>query len=366
MFHPSSIKHKGSQPHGQSESQPYVQIGVGMISVRVPATSANLGPGFDCMGLALDLWNQFDLFPLRAGQPIVVETIGEGAGHFPCDQSHAVAQTMLAELSRLRGQNAQRDLAPSFRLICHNSVPAGSGLGSSSTVVLGGLLLAHAYAHMQASPDANSHDPLHDSLSVTSTFDHTIDSDAVLRRAIELEGHGDNVAPAMLGGLVVVVADDGPLTIRQILTPPLRVVVCVPNYHFLTSTARSVLPNHIDKPDAIRNIGRAILVVEALRSGDFALLSQVMHDRIHEPYRLPAIPGALAAREAALQQGAAAVTLSGAGPGLIAFCVGNHASVGAAMVEAFAHAHLPARYWVLESTRVGTHYVQSAHRTGDS
>jgi homoserine kinase len=310
-----------------------------MISISVPATSANLGPGFDCLGLALDLWNQFDLHEIGPGESFVVETIGEGVNQFPSDQSHMVARIMLDELVRLTGDASWRHTPPGLRLTCRNRVPAGSGLGSSSTVVLGGLLLAHAYTrHLDGRCGG-------------------IDRDAVLQRAIDLEGHGDNVAPALLGGLVAVSTSDGPPLVRRIAIPPTRVVVCVPNYHFLTSTARSVLPTHVIKGDAISNIGRAILVVEALRTADYDLLGRAMHDCLHEPYRLPAIPGAVEARAAALAQGAAAVTLSGAGPGLIAFSSNRHQQIGAAMVEAFEQAQLSARYWTLDSLEHGARYT---------
>jgi homoserine kinase len=140
---------------------------------------------------------------------------------------------------------------------------------------------------------------------------------------------------------------------ERIPTAPLTVTVCVPQLHFLTSHARSVLPATYSRADAVFNVGRAALVVEALRRGDLQLLARVMEDRIHEPYRLPAIPGALQARQAALDAGAAAVALSGAGPGLIAFSHDRYDQIGAAMVHTFAEFGLTARAWTLKTTERG-------------
>jgi homoserine kinase len=311
------------------------------LQVRVPATSANLGPGFDCMGLALNLWNHFAVEELPDGVEIQVVNGGEGAEELPRDRAHLVLRTMLTELAHLTGDAIWYDHPPALRLICRNEVPSGSGLGSSSTAVLGGLLLAHAY-YCQRIRHADG-----------------IDRDAVLYRAIEHEGHGDNVAPALLGGLVLVASVDGPAIVRRLSIPTWRVVVCVPTYHFLTSTARAALPTQYSKQDAIYNVGHALLVMEALRTGDHHLLGQAIRDRLHVPYRLSLIPGARDACRAAMEQGASAATISGAGPGLIAFAQERHEQIGAAMLQAFADASLAARYWVLETIDKGADYMDT-------
>jgi homoserine kinase len=304
------------------------------------------------MGLALDLWNHFDLemelerarsgerapSPERpsAASPIVIENRGEGAAELPCDRSHLAARIMLTELAHLTGEVSWYDDPPALRLVCHNHVPSGSGLGSSSTAVLGGLMLAHLVFQGLAVSRQN-----------------TIALDTILQRAIEHEGHGDNVAPALLGGLALVSSVEGRPIVRRLSIPTWRVVVCVPTYHFLTSTARAVLPTQFSKLDAIHNIGRAVLVADALRTGDYQLLASAMSDRLHVPYRLPLIPGASDACRAAIEQGAAAVTISGAGPGLIAFAQERHEPIGQAMLQAFADANLKARFWVLDSIDSG-------------
>lgn len=302
-----------------------------LLTVRIPATSANLGPGFDCMGLALDLWNTFELHQGN-GAGITVESHGEGEDVLPNDKSHLVVRTMIEELTTYIPFDPRQQ---SYHIVCRNEVPCGSGLGSSSTAVLAGLLFANAVL-----------DP--------HGFRTPAGSARILNRAFEIEGHGDNVAPALLGSLVIVVGRNGEVITHRIALPPTRVVVCVPRFHFMTSHARSVLPLHYSRSDAVFNVGRAMLVVEALRNGDASLLSRAMDDRIHEPYRLPAIPGAIEAKRAALSCGALAVTLSGAGPGILAFAHENHDAIGEAMQSAFAAAGgLSARYWVLDVASSG-------------
>ena len=312
-----------------------------MISVRIPATSANLGPGFDCMGMALDLWNEFELHSTPGEGDICVEGSGEGADSLPTGRTNLIAQTMLDELARLnvinhlhsQDENRQSSIVNrqsyTYRIICRNNIPCGSGLGSSSTAVLAGLIFAHGLK-----------------------FGY-VDPKTVLLRATAVEGHGDNVGPALYGGLLLISYDGTTIVSEHVDLPPLQVVVCVPDYHFLTSEARAALPKTLTRTDAVFNIGRAMLVAEALRNGDGALLTRAMADRIHEPYRLPLIPGAPEAKQAALAQGALAVILSGAGPGMLAFAREGHTCIGQAMQTAFEQAGLKARYWILDASPRG-------------
>jgi homoserine kinase len=305
-----------------------------MITVRVPATTANLGPGFDCMGMALNLWNTFELHN-SPGEPfITIESHGEGADLLPTGGTNLIAQTMRGELYRLnyeRPNLLEKDVYThqTYRIICHNDIPVASGLGSSSSAVLAGLVFAHMLA-----------------------FKH-VDRDAVLTRATALEGHGDNVGPALFGGLVLISYDGATVVAEHVSLPPLQVVVCVPAFSFLTIEARAALPRTLSRSDAVFNIGRAMLVAEALRNGDDVLLKRAMADRIHEPYRFPLIPGAADARKGALDQGAIAVNLSGAGPGVLAYTRENQEQVGRAMQAAFVQAGLSARFWILEVSPCG-------------
>ncbi len=307
---------------------------VSAIRVRVPATSANLGPGFDSMGIALDLWNDFTL-SVGSGEPGVrVSIAGEGEDTLPRDETHLTIGTLLDELARNRVP-----VPESLDLQCVNEIPSASGLGSSSSAVVAGLMMA-AVLRLAARLGRR-------------VRPHEIELHDVLARAVEVEGHGDNVTPAIHGGLQVVYTHGDHYRNRAIPIPPTKVVVCVPDFLYLTSQARAALPSSISHADAVFNIGHAMLVAEALRSQDDALLSDALRDALHERYRLPSIPGAFDARQAALDASAIAVCLSGAGPGLLAFARSGHDSIGEAMTAAFERHGLRARYWVLHASTGG-------------
>ena len=266
-----------------------------------------------------------------------MESHGEGASFLPTDHTNTIARILFEELDEVLDKKPPGPL----KIICRNKLPCGSGLGSSSTAVIAGLVFAHALARGDITRD-NAH----------------LLRRAVLARAVEIEGHGDNVAPALMGGLVVVSRTaNGRLLTHPVPVPRLRVVVCVPEFAFLTAKSRAVLPPTLPRADAIHNIGHAVLTIEALRTASLHLLASALDDRMHEPYRLPAIPGALDARQAALDNGAAAACLSGAGPGLIAFAAEGHDRIGRSMAQCFASAGLPARHWTLDSSEEGTQII---------
>ena len=294
--------------------------------VQVPATGANLGPGFDALGLALNLFNEAE-FTLRGDARVIVHIEGEGAGRLPSDAGNAVAQAALRVFARA-GQPS-----PGLEIACHNRIPLGSGMGSSAAAVLTGLLGAN------------------------TLLERPFDEAQILQMAVEAEGHPDNVAPALLGGLVVSISTAGQVVARK-LPPypdraPIFATVVLPNVDFPTRQARAVLPHQVAHEDAVFNLGRAVLVCEALRSGDMGLLSAAMEDRLHQPYRLPLIPGAQAAQAAAKKAGAAAVALSGAGPSLIAFLARNDPAIGQAMQRAFEAESVSARVFDLQPSDAG-------------
>jgi homoserine kinase len=307
------------------------------VSVRVPATSANLGPGFDCLGLALDLWNEATF--REAGEGIRLQIQGEGSGHLPRDGRNLIAR------AALRVYTAAGKPAPSgLEITCQNLVPLSSGLGSSAAASLTGLLGANAL------------------------LGRPLSASQILELALAFEGHPDNVAPALYGSLVIAVCQDGcagierqpgfpkgeNLLVQVIPIPALEVVVVVPAFRLSTRAARAALPLRVRIEDAVFNLGRTALVVEALRSGDLDLLGQTMEDRLHQPYRLKLIPGAEAALTAARQAGAAAAALSGAGPSVIAFPFsGRAAAVSQAMQAAFRAAGLDSRSFLLSACSQG-------------
>jgi homoserine kinase len=305
------------------------------IHVRVPATTANLGPGFDALGLALDLWNEAVFEAKDYGNPPITLTMeGEGAETLPTDAGNPIAEAAL-QIYRL----TQKPVG-AFHVHCVNRIPLGSGLGSSSAAMLTGMLGANAL------------------------LGNPFSDEEVLKLAIETEEHPDNVAPAMLGGLVASIVYGG--RVISIKLPalahrrPIHATVVLPDFDFPTKQARAILPERVPRGDAIYNISRAIMVTEALRTGDLELLGKAMTDRLHQPYRIPLIPGAQTAMEEARRAGAAAVALSGAGPSLIAFTAKRDDIIGAAMRRAFENAGMRARVFNLVPTSQGASTVKSS------
>ncbi|MCU1400214.1 MAG: thrB [Acidimicrobiales bacterium] len=258
---------------------------------RVPATSANMGPGFDTLGMALTLWAEVGILDDDAGEdvPSAARVIDE---HHPA----AVA------FARLGGTGQLWERSP---------IPMGRGLGYSAAVRVGGLLLA---CGQRASPGS----------------DVIADAGAeVLAAATELEGHADNAAAALLGGVVVTT---GERSIRVPLQFDPAVVVWVPSFSTRTDHSRTKLGATVPLADAVFNIGHAAYLVAALASGDVAALRHASEDRIHQPSRFAASPASLAAHEAALGAGAWSSWLSGSGPTVAALCAIETAeSVAAAM-----------------------------------
>ncbi len=275
--------------------------------VRVPATTANIGPGFDCLGLALDLWNEVR-FSLE-GDGVLATAEGVPEPGLPRDERNLVARAFL-RLCEEAGVAAP----PGLRIHSRIRVPMDSGLGSSSTAIVAGLLGAN------------------------TLMGRPFGRDRLLELAADIEGHPDNVAAALLGGLTIVVQKGERLLTKKILVPEVHVALAVPDLPFSTGVARAGLPTEVSMADAVFNLQRTPLVVEALRTGDYELLSQVMDDRLHQASRLKLIPGARAAWAAAQNAGAAAVAVSGSGPSLVAF-VGlatDATRVARVMAEAFA------------------------------
>lgn len=292
------------------------------VTVRVPASTANLGPGFDCLGLALALWNEVTFS--RTGEGIRVEVSGLGAGELPAGEDNLIARGALRVFARC-GEAPPQGLA----IRCESRIPPCSGMGSSAAAVLSGLLGGNA---LLGGP---------------------LSQEEILRMAVEAEGHPDNAAAALLGGLVISTGAGEELLVRRVLVAPVRLVVVTPEYNLSTRQARAALPRQVAREDAVFNLGRTALTVEALRAGDYELLRRAMQDRLHQPHRLPLIPGATQAFRAALDHGAAAAALSGAGPSLIAFAPQGLEEIGDAMAAAFSAAGLASRVRCLDASGEG-------------
>ena len=268
----------------------------GPVSVTVPATSANLGPGFDSLGLALSLRD--DLTARVTGEGIAVAVSGAGADRVPRDESHLVVRAMLAAFALLGAR------PPGLSLRCTNRIPHGRGLGSSSAAIVAGVSLARGLVAGGAL---------------------LVDDDRLFALAAEIEGHPDNVAPALLGGLVVSGREgDSFFAVPLDVDPRVSVVVFVPPTPLETTVARGLLPTSVPHAAAAAGAGRAALLTAALaRHPEHLLLAT--RDFLHQDYREPAMPESLALMRALRADGVPA-TVSGAGPTVLAFCGGPGSS----------------------------------------
>jgi homoserine kinase len=277
------------------------------LRVTVPATSANLGPGFDSLGLALDLRDELD--GELAGSGLVVEVTGEGAGSVPLDESHLVVRAMRTAFDALGGQPA------GLRLRCANAIPHARGLGSSAAAVVGGLVLARA---------------------LVDEGRRRLDDEVLLELAVRLEGHPDNVAPALRGGFVISGCDerDQVYAVGSAVDPRVSVAAFVPPEPLSTEVARGLLPATVPHADAAADAGAAALLVAALASHPDQLW-RATRDHLHQGYRRPAMPASLDLVDRLRADGLAAV-VSGAGPTVLVL-VADGANLAAYCPDGWCH-----------------------------
>lgn len=306
-------------------------MGEKSIRVRVPGTSANCGPGFDTLGLACTIYNELEL-TLKEEPGLDFFMTGEGAENIPKDERNIVWRSVRYLLDQA---NIKEFRGGIIRM--KNSVPLSRGLGSSATAIVAGLKAANVL--------------------VGNRFNRR----EILQFATRIEGHPDNVAPAIYGGFTVNIMDRGRAQCFSFL-PKLRMkmVAAVPDFPLSTRMAREVLPETVSRQDAIFNIGRSSLLVAALCRGNEFFLRRAFADALHQPYRAKLIPGMRDVFYAARRAGAMGATLSGAGPCLMAYVLErDHCSkdVGEAMVDAFRENGVKAEALVLNLDTRGAHIV---------
>ena len=302
------------------------------VRVRVPATSANLGPGFDALGLALTLYDEVEAEITDSG--LAIEVSGEGADAAAAGEGHLVVRAMRAAFAA-----AGAGQPPGLALRCVNAIPQGRGLGSSAGAVVAGLLAGRALAASAAAEQPAAHaagglagpdgqalaggaaaEPLADGATPFADGTAPFADGALLGLAAELEGHPDNAAACLAGGLTIAWNPGaGPRAIRLDPLPAIIPVVCVPAVSMATAAARRALPVSVPHADAAANAGRSALLVAALTQAPDLLLDATM-DLLHEPYRAPLMPGTAEVITRLRGAGIAAV-LSGAGPSVLALTI---------------------------------------------
>ena len=300
------------------------------VVVDVPATTANLGPGFDCLGAALDLNNRFAMRRIEGGgerfELIIEGTEGSHLRGGPENLVYRAAQ-------RVWKAAGLEPVAIEARV--RLAVPPARGLGSSATAIVAGLMGANALVG----------EPL--------------SKEKLLELAIDIEGHPDNVVPSLLGGLCMTAkaASQRWRVVRCEWTPSVKAVVAIPSIRLSTSEARRAMPKAIPVGDAVVNLGALTLLLQGLRTGNGDLISDGMHDRLHEPYRWRLIKGGDQVKQAAMDAGAWGCAISGAGPSILALCEEDKGpAVSRAMVKAWEAAGVASRAPVLNLQTSGSHW----------
>lgn len=275
------------------------------VAVRVPASSANLGPGYDSFGLALAL---YDIFTAEEADDWLVEVGGEGVGELSGGADNLVARA-IAHVFAACGHEGR-----AAHVVCENGIPTGRGLGSSSAAIVGGLVLGNALLNQ----------PLR--------------REELFRMAAELEGHSDNVAAALFGGLTLCWTDAEEPSCVVLQPAPLAVVAVVSDEPLPTPAARRMLPDSVPHADAAFNAGRAGVLIAGLLLGGPELLAVGLEDRLHEPYRAKAVCDLADVKSALLAAGADGAALSGAGPTVVGLLTAADDSAALARAEDVAAA----------------------------
>ena len=307
------------------------------VAVLTPATSANLGPGFDTLGLALQLYNRFDV-ELVEGDPWTPRIEVQGVLG---DQLSTRPDNLFFQAFALLFQRMQADL-PAVKIRMSIAVPPGCGLGSSATAVVGGLVTANELLRIKG-------------LGVPK--------EELLAPAVESEAgnHPDNVAPALLGGLVATTTVDGEIrAVKTRFPDALKAIIFTPSFPMDTVTGRKLLPAEYSRDDVTFNTGRVALFLTALQTGRYELIGEAMQDRLHQPYRqalFPAMPDII---QAALDAGAYGASLSGGGSSLIALASSNFQAILRAMRDTARSAGVDGTGMILRADQVGARVITTS------
>jgi len=301
-----------------------------MIKVRVPATTANLGPGFDCLGLALKLYLNLEIEEIEQG--LIIEYQGEGAEKFSSKKDTLIGKSAELVLKKAGQDKSKKGL----KIKVFNQIPITRGLGSSASAIIGGIVGA------------------------ARLYNIDLTNQETLELALSLEGHMDNIVPALIGGFTLAYKT-GQEEVRwaRIKTPlDLRVVVAIPDFTLSTGEMRKALPQKVALPEAVFNLSRSALLVNALQNSDWDMLAEAMEDRLHQPYRAPFIPGIEEMFVKIKKTGLAGVALSGSGPSVVSLTKkGREEEISKIMKDAFSNAGITCRTLVLEVDLDGTKFV---------
>ena len=291
--------------------------------VKVPATIANLGPGFDCLGLAINIWNSVIL---KVGQERVVIN-GFGEDSLPKDESNLIHVSISKVFQKLQLPT------PKLTIESHNNIPIQKGLGSSAASIIAGLLLGNALC------------------------DNQLIATEILQLATELEGHSDNAAACLFGGCQIVVKNnDGIISTSSIeFSQDLDLIIFIPDKTTSTDNARMIIPKTIELEDAVFNISRTALLVNSFNNNLNENLKLATEDKIHQPYRLKLIPGLDSIIEAGINSGALSSFLCGSGPAIMTIVKSNVSEISKNIMQKASDLNIQGQMILTKPTRLGAH-----------
>jgi homoserine kinase len=292
------------------------------VKVKVPATTANLGPGFDVFGAALSLYNEFEAEYVPDAKKTYFMLKGVGKKSLPSGEKNLFWQSMQQTFKVL---SEDKYNLKNLNITVNTGIPLSGGLGSSASAIVGGIVLANALCT------------------------NKLDKSQVADLAVKIEGHPDNVIPAVYGGVCICSKDGDHGAVIQLPIPKLKVVLCVPSFELRTKRSRQILPKYVDLQDLVFNTSRVALLTAAFCCSDFVLLKTGMQDKVHQPYRGKMIPAMDEVFEAALSAGAYGACLSGSGPTLAAFCSAKDAiTVQKSMIKRWKKDSIRAKTYILD------------------
>lgn len=303
---------------------------MGFREVYVPATTANLGPGYDFLGMALGFGNRVR-YTLSKNKGYSIRIGGEGESLLKCDSSNMILRSCQHVFDDLG-----KKMPEGIEIETVNEIPVGRGLGSSASAIVAGVIIAGDLAGAE------------------------FGKDDIFRYAAQIEGHPDNVAPVVYGGMTLCYKDEAGIFAAHKLDfeAAFDVVLAIPQFQLPTSESRKVLPKCFSTEDVVYNSSNVALLIEAMRSSDYKLLAYGLRDRLHQPYRSRLIPGCDEVFDAAVEAGAYGVFLSGAGPTIAAFTAKEKsAEVGTAMQEAFGEHDIDSVIKITNIDKNGARYI---------
>lgn len=298
------------------------------VKIRVPATTANLGPGFDVFGAALALYNEFEAEYIEDNKKTKFILKGEGRKVLPKGEKNILWQSMKETFKVL---DCNKYSLKNLNITINSGIPLSGGLGSSASAIVGGISLANALCG------------------------NKLNKMQIAEIAAKIEGHPDNITPAVFGGLCICAKEEGePDLVVSLPLPKLKTIICVPSFELRTKRSRQVLPKSIDIKDVVYNTSRVALLTAAFCTGDYSLLKKGMQDKIHQPYRGKMIPAMNDVLKAAVDAGAYGAYLSGSGPTIAALADNKDVEkIRKAMVQVWKKERVSVKAYILDFDKNG-------------